>query len=207
MAVFVCDISTWTPFCFEFELQATDRSTPSTSDLNRDYTERVQVEMEGPDDTSAKESISLVFTVDNWYEWQTVNIYAIDDEIEEGVDLLYFASQPSYLAYIQGPITVVGEGSAAVPALGEPLMLPHETDVEAFDPDFEVPDSGSKDVDEEKQVDKLIVYNVDVRGSEATVATLTSTQLYGKLFFNMNNLHSARLIYLHLPFRSLLISL
>lgn len=155
---------------------ATDRLTPSTMNLDRDYSERIQVEL--TDDGA--ETITLVFTPDNWSLWQTVNVYARDDDQEEGVDLLYFPSQPSFLSFIQGPIKVVGEGAADIPQIEDPLMLPNETDDATFSPDFELPSNGTLYVIEAKQVDRLIIHNTDVRGNEATTGTLSRTQLVGK---------------------------
>ena len=43
------------------------------------------------------ESTTLVFTSDNWYKEVLLRVTAKDDEFEEGVDLLNFASQPSSL--------------------------------------------------------------------------------------------------------------
>lgn len=77
---------------------ATDRETPSTANLkNRAYGERVQVEMKGSSDLSPKETIALLFTKDNWSQWQKVDVIAKDDDQEEGVDLLYFPSQPRWV--------------------------------------------------------------------------------------------------------------
>jgi len=76
---------------------------------------------------------------------------------------------------------LVGEGAAAIPPLGAPLMLPNETDAAFFNPGVELPYNGSFYVNEEKQVDQLFIHNVDVRGNKETVGTLTSNQLSGTL--------------------------
>lgn len=159
---------------------ATDRETPSTQHLSRDYSERVQVEIEGGTSVERAQSITLVFTNENWDTWQTVTVAAIDDKKEEGVDLLYFPSQPSYVAYIQGPLGVVGEGSANIPNISAPLMLPYEFDEETFSPDFPLPSNGSLYAIEENQVDYLIIHNTDVRGNEPTIGTLSANQVVGK---------------------------
>ena len=57
----------------------------------RNTSERVQVEINGSVTTT------LVFTSDNWSDEVLLRITAIDDEYEEGVDWLNFASQPSTL--------------------------------------------------------------------------------------------------------------
>jgi hypothetical protein len=59
------------------------------SDYNR--TKRVQVYVNG------SESAKLIFTGANWSTEVLVLVNAIDDNIQEGVDLLNFASQPSNL--------------------------------------------------------------------------------------------------------------
>jgi hypothetical protein len=153
---------------------ATDRKTPSTRELNRNYTERVQVEV------NETETFTLLFTPDNWFDWQTVRVAAIDDIEEEGTDLLYFPSQPSFLSYIQGPIAILGAGAADVPGIGLPLLLPLEFDDPVFVPPCGATlNNGTLYVIEENQVDHLIINNQDVRGSLPTIGTLTASQLTG----------------------------
>jgi hypothetical protein len=138
---------------------ATDRLLPSTFTLgNRDYNERDQLEIQGPLDSEAGGVIELKFTTEDWKEWKTVNVFAIEDDQEEGTNLLYFPKQPSYLSFIQGPVRVVGEGKAEIPAISDPLMLPSEFDDLVFDPKFELPSNGSLYAIEANQVDKLIIY-------------------------------------------------
>ena len=157
------------------EPTATDRETPSTAALNRNYTERDQVLVNG------KNSITLKFNESNWYIWQIVTVAAADDEIEEGVDLLYFPSQPSFLSYIQGPISIFGGGAAVIPDIEPPLKLPGEFDEPEFVRPCGAPEAnnGTLNVVDANQVDYLIINNVDVRGSLPTTGVLTSSQLTG----------------------------
>jgi hypothetical protein len=46
---------------------------------------------------NGSESAKLLFTGANWSKEVLVAVNAIDDNVEEGVDLLNFASQPSNL--------------------------------------------------------------------------------------------------------------
>jgi hypothetical protein len=61
--------------------------TPS----GRDFTNRTQIYVNG------SETATLIFTTANWSEEVLVVVTAIDDDIEEGVDFLNFASKPSNL--------------------------------------------------------------------------------------------------------------
>jgi hypothetical protein len=57
----------------------------------RNFTVRTQINVNG------SESATLIFTKANWFDEVLVIVTAIDDDIEEGVDLLNFASKPSNL--------------------------------------------------------------------------------------------------------------
>lgn len=57
----------------------------------RNLTERTQVYVNG------SEIATLIFTAQNWSDEVLLHVTAIDDKIEEGVNLLNFASQPSNL--------------------------------------------------------------------------------------------------------------
>ena len=72
---------------------ATDKSVDSSGAAAKDekFTKRVQVYMN--ESVSAK----LIFTPTNWSTEVLLVVTAIDDNIEEGVDWLNFASQPSNL--------------------------------------------------------------------------------------------------------------
>jgi len=130
------------------------------------------------------ESIDIVFTSSNWDTWQKVNVSALNDGITEGANVLHFPSQPSYLSYIQGPLEVSGSTTGVfVPQIADPLMLPNETENATFIPPAGVViDLSALDAIEENQVDRLLVYNLDVRGNQPSVGTLTFDQLVG---FNM----------------------
>ena len=163
---------------------ATDRNVTSTSALQRDYTERIQAHVGvGEVGGTQAENVTVVFTNVTWNVWQTIRVTAVNDQITEGVDLLPFPSQPSYLSFIQGPILLSGAESASFPSISSPLLLPGENNTATFDPPIgTVIDQSSLLVLEEKQVDLLRIYNTDVRGNEASTGTLTKSQLSG---FNM----------------------
>ena len=74
----------------ESEHVATDYSSLFTPSY-RDISKRPQVYING------SETTSLTFTSANWSEEVLLRITAIDDEVEEGVNLLNFATQPSSL--------------------------------------------------------------------------------------------------------------
>ena len=131
----------------------------------RDFTKRTQVLVNG------QESSSVFFTPDNWHIGVTISVTAIDDSIEEGVDWLNFATQPSNLGLIQGPLIISGGDSPYVPQVGSPLMLPHESNPPEFIiPDGVVIDMTSELVFEENQVDTVIFNHQDQMGSaEGTI--------------------------------------
>lgn len=90
---------------------ATDRESVFTPP-GRNFTKRKQVYV------NEELSDVLVFNQSNWFIKQKVKVTAIDDDVEEGVDYLNFASQPSNLGLIQGPIAIFG-GSAPYIRPGE----------------------------------------------------------------------------------------
>ena len=120
-----------------------------------------------------------------------------------------FASQPSSLGLIQGPIVLSGGTSPFVPPLIDPIMLPYESSesnlscvyietlffhlfteravfaVSITDPDdFNVPPGITIDismyfVSEEKQIDTVILNNLDVRGDMPSVGTLSLDNFVG----------------------------
>ena len=68
---------------------------------------------------------AIIFVQGNTSNKYSANVWWITD-ITEGVDLMHFASQPSNLGLIQGPIVVSGGTSPFVPPLIDPIMLPYE---------------------------------------------------------------------------------
>ena len=70
---------------------ASDYDSIFTRETNRSLTKQTQVYVNG------SESDKLVFTGANWSKEVLIVVNAIDDNIEEGVDFLNFASQPSNL--------------------------------------------------------------------------------------------------------------
>jgi hypothetical protein len=87
---------------------ATDVDIVATP-AGRDFSKRKQVLLNGG------ESLHLLFDRDNWFQRVMIRVTAIDDNIEEGVDFLNFASQPSNLGHIQGPLLLSGGESPLVP--------------------------------------------------------------------------------------------
>ena len=108
-----------------------------------------------------------------------------DDEFEEGVDYLNFAPQPSNLGLIQGPVRISGGDSPYVEPLGNPVMLPNETNPAEFlvPPNITI-DTAMYLVNESKQVDTVILNNLDVRGNLPSIGTLMTDQFEG---YNMAN--------------------
>ena len=131
----------------------------------RDFSRRKQVLVNGV------ETHSITFTPSNWYETVAIQVTAIDDSIEEGVDWLNFASQPSNLGQIQGPIVISGGDSPYIPQIDSPLMLPHESNP----PEFIIPpgvtiDMTTELVLEKNQVDTVIFNHMDAKGvAEGTI--------------------------------------
>jgi hypothetical protein len=162
---------------------ATDRETPSTAELQRDYTKRIQAHVGTVEGDNQAATVTIVFTNETWNDWHTIRVTAYNDDVTEGVDLLPFPSQPSYLSFIQGPISVSGAGSASFPNISNPLLLPGENDTVVFaPPNGSLVDRSSFFAIEEKQVDSLRIYNTDVRGNATSNGILTKLQLVG---FNM----------------------
>ena len=123
---------------------------------------------------------TLTFTSTNWSSYQNVTVMAFDDNVTEGVDFLNFASQPAYLALLQGPITISGGTSPEIPDIGIPLILPTESNPDVFIPPPNVTiDNSSTYAIEENQVDSLIIYNWDVRGDNPSNGTLIADQFTG----------------------------
>ena len=139
----------------------------------RDLSQRKQVKVNG------QETAYLEFDNSTWAIPQTVNVTAIDDLDEEGVDWLNFASQPEYLALIQGPIRLAAGISPFIPPISDPVTLPEEINGAVFDPPNVTIDRTSSLVFESKQVDTLVIYNRDVRGNESSNGFLTAGQFTG----------------------------
>jgi len=145
----------------------------------RDYSKRKQVEVNG---ARAK---TVVFNSANWTENVTIRVSAINDDIEEGVDYLNFASQPSNLGLIQGPIKISGADSPFIAKLSDPLMLPEETNPDEFIiPPGVIIDTTMYLVNEELQVDTIVINSLNVRGNLPSVGSLFFDQFVG---MNMAN--------------------
>ncbi len=142
--------------------------------LSKNTDARVQV-LVGAED-SEDETLQLTFTNTTWYIEQTVRVIAKNDEAEEGVDLLHFPDQPSFLAYIQGPIFIEGDTSPEVPSIREAVLFPGENDTSLF---AFLESAPSELVYPELQVDTLKIFNIDVQGSSPSSGTLSSSQFVG----------------------------
>jgi len=157
---------------------ATDYPSIFTPD-NRDFTKRKQVNINDAD------TETLIFDHLNWNETVTVRVTAVNDVIEEGVNYLNFASQPSNLGLLQGPVKISGANSPFVPSLTDPVMLPVESNSGEFlIPTNVIIDTTMYLVDEAKQIDTVIFNNLNVRGELPSVGTLLKNQFLG---MNMAN--------------------
>lgn len=79
---------------------ATDRDSIFTPP-GRNFNKRKQVYVNG------LQSTMLKFNNTNWFIKQEVRVTAIDDDIEEGVDYLNFASRPSNMVSLHAPAALV----------------------------------------------------------------------------------------------------
>ena len=74
--------------------------------------------------------IWLIFTPSNWNTPQTVRVAAIDDLVVDGSDTQAFADSPQILDRIRGPLTIEGGfGGRPDPIIGDPVMIPFETNL------------------------------------------------------------------------------
>ena len=131
----------------------------------RDFSKRKQVLVNGA------ETHRVIFTPSNWHQSVNIRVTAIDDNIEEGIDLLNFASQPSNLGMIQGPLIISGGDSPYINPLNSPLMLPHESNpIEFIIPPGVVIDVSSVLVNETNQVDTVVFNHQNAKGNaDATI--------------------------------------
>lgn len=95
-------------------------SIPVMADVNEPRTKLIQVKV------NDRETDFLIFDSTNWNVTTKIRVSAIDDNEAEGVDFMSFASQPSNLGRIQGPVKVSGGLSPNVPPITDPVMLPQE---------------------------------------------------------------------------------
>lgn len=155
----------------------------SDFDSSKNTAERVQVLVSDigyiGGTVDGAETLQLTFSNTTWFEEQTIFVIAKDDDVEEGVDLLHFPDQPSFLAYIQGPIFIEGDDSPDVAGIREAVLFPGENDTSVF---ALLQTPPSELVYSELQVDTLKIFNIDVQGSSPSSGTLTSSQFVG---FNM----------------------
>lgn len=125
----------------------------------------------------------LTFTPDNWDTPQTVTVTAIDDNTEEGRIWYEYASQPSFLSFIEGPLYIGAYDEATVPSNVPPLMIEGETNAGTFvRPGGTVFDDSFMYVVEHAVNDVLEVHDRNTRGTEFSIGEFTDYTLTG---FNM----------------------
>lgn len=92
---------------------------------NRNFTDRTQVYVNG------SETTSLIFTSANWSEEVLLVVTAIDDDVEEGVDLLHFAPQPSNLVSLRQAFCqpVDSSGCSWAPDSDHDPNKPHDCEI------------------------------------------------------------------------------
>ena len=117
-------------------------------------------------------SQTITFTPTNWHQKVTVQVTAFDDDVVEGVNWLNFASRPSNLGTIQGPLVLSGGFSPDIPQMTSPLMPPHESIPSEFIIPLEAEfDLTAELVFEDHQIDTVIFNHQDANkaGSDATI--------------------------------------
>jgi len=100
------------------------------------------------------------FDSNNWNTPVTVTVSGLVDNVFDGNEFQAFATQPSQSQAIQGPLFISGdENPSGITNIPDPYTLPEETDLEVFPDDN--PFQANFEVDEELQVDRLVVYDID----------------------------------------------
>jgi Ca2+-binding RTX toxin-like protein len=102
---------------------------PTITTRGQIFYKEAQVETTGATLQSDENGQFLVFTPDNWAAAQTIAVNAIDDAVVDGGDTKVFAPMPKIINQVQGPLYMegMGESEVSIGSLGEPLMLPGET--------------------------------------------------------------------------------
>jgi len=100
----------------------------------------------------------ITFTTADYNIPREIIITGLEDGVDEGIGLMSFPAQPSTVSFIQGPLYVDG-GSAPIPSLPIPKMMPEETDAR-FPPPFDYSKVGDP-LFVTEEVDRLIVYDSD----------------------------------------------
>jgi len=166
----------------DIEVQSEQIATDVPPAKNRNYEDRSQLLLEWADRDgnilAFGETITVTFDETDWNDEKTITVKALDDNIVEGIDLLYFPTQPSFLSFIQGPIVLEGDGGKEVSEIRPPVLYLGETDKPSLDLGCIV-DFPTTRVDPLKQVDTLIIQNLDVRGELPSVGFLFENQLKG----------------------------
>ncbi|MEL7266180.1 MAG: hypothetical protein AAFP69_15390, partial [Planctomycetota bacterium] len=81
-------------------------------------------------DPSDSRNLIVRFDQTNWDEPIRVGVRAIDDAKVDGGDTKVFANAPNTVSRILGPVTVNGAGGdGSLVGLGDPELLPHETNL------------------------------------------------------------------------------
>jgi len=155
---------------------ASDRDYPSTSGLSRDFQKRPRVTVGTSEPAVTSPSIVLTFTPGNWATPQVVHVAAIENALEEGVSLMNFAPQPSYLSYVQGPLILSTTASAVYRSITRPMMM-YMLSGEIDDASFGYTPGPFKTIS--KQKENLEIYNLDLRGVDPSIGTLTENTFTG----------------------------
>jgi len=80
----------------ELAIEVVPTATFPLTDPNTESTKSIQITPVVDDEGTGSPSNVLVFTTENWAEWQAVYIEPVDDDLAEGVDLFLYAPQPIY---------------------------------------------------------------------------------------------------------------
>jgi len=157
---------------------SSDRNYPSTDPVYTDFLARKQVLVGISEDAATSESVILVFTALNWQTPQVVHVAANDDAFGEGVKLMNFAPQPSYLSYVQGPLTVSASTSASYRPLAKPMMMFMWSSSREYD-DATFGLAPGPYASPTGQKENLEIYNLDVRGVDPSTGILTDSTFTG----------------------------
>jgi len=105
---------------------------PTITTRGQIFSQEAQVAVSGTGLQSDANGQFLVFTPSNWAVAQTITVNAIDDGFVDGGDTKVFAPQPQIINPLQGPLYMegMGESEISIGSLGDPVMLPGETNQE-----------------------------------------------------------------------------
>ena len=81
----------------------------------------------GANGSNFSNTVTLVFTPNNWNQAQTVQVKALDDDVVDGGDTKVFPRLADDTSRIQGPLLIQGGGQGSLVGLPIPVLLPGET--------------------------------------------------------------------------------